>query len=170
MGPARLINHFINQPKLSAMHIENIQNSCFVAISNMPLSFIPPSLRETLNSNRADQRCLKGLASFPNVLKILRQLMGDDVEFEKFPQKLWSFLTEAVTWNPLENKFFSAIAIILTDFWGLFHRRDFNKIHERTFWAEYVIPLFKHFCIMNEGFIFSWLVINLVIEICFEIY
>ncbi|CAO3700431.1 unnamed protein product [Rhizopus stolonifer] len=156
MGPTRLINHSPNQPKLSTMHIESIRNSCFIAISNMPLSLTPPSLREALNSNRDDQKCLKGLGNFPNVLKILRQLMGDDVEFEKFPQKLWNFQTEAITWSPLENRFFSSIAIILTDFWGLFQRLNFNKIHERTFWAEYVIPLFKHFCIMNEGFIFSW--------------
>ncbi|KAG1471357.1 hypothetical protein G6F56_002170 [Rhizopus delemar] len=150
MEPTSLINHSPNQPKLSAMHIENIPNSCFIAISNIPLSLTPPSLREALNRNRADQKCLKGLGNFPNVLKILRQLMGDDVEFENFPQKLWSFQTEAITWSPLENK------------------HDFNKIHERNFWAEYVIPLFKHFCIMNEGLIFSWLVINLLIEICLQ--
>ncbi|KAG1140090.1 hypothetical protein G6F38_009377 [Rhizopus arrhizus] len=85
MGPTRLINHSPNQPKLSTMHIENIRNSCFIAISNMPLYLTPPSLREALNSNRADQKCLKGLGNFPNILRILRQLMGDDVEFENFP-------------------------------------------------------------------------------------
>ena len=73
----------------------------------MPLYLTPPSLREALNSNRADQKCLKGLGNFPNVLRILRQLMGDDVEFENFPQKLWNFQTEAITWSSLENKFFS---------------------------------------------------------------
>ncbi|KAG2191729.1 hypothetical protein INT47_004168 [Mucor saturninus] len=160
MGPARLINHSPNHPKLSAMDIENIQNSCFVAISNIPLSLSPPSLRETLNRNQLDQGCLKGLEDFPNILRMLCELMDDDVEFITFPQAVWTFQTQAITWSRLEKRVFSAIAIILTDFWVLFQRRDFNRTHERTFWAEYVTPVFKHFCInansREKRLIFSW--------------
>ncbi|KAL4213110.1 hypothetical protein AB4K20DRAFT_1884982, partial [Rhizopus microsporus] len=42
--------------------------------------------------------------------------MNGDVELPNYPQKIWSFQTEAVTWSPLENEFFfSVIATILTD-------------------------------------------------------
>ncbi|EIE82629.1 hypothetical protein G6F55_000995 [Rhizopus delemar] len=156
MGPARLINHSPNQPKLSTIHIENVQNNCFIAISSMPLFLMPPFLREVLNSNYADQKVLKSLGNFPSVLRILNQMMDDNVEYSTFPQNLWSFQSQAIMWSPLENEFFSVIAIIMTDFWGLFKRIDFNRNHERTFWVEYVVPLFKHFSTMNKGVIFSW--------------
>lgn len=77
MGPARLINHSPNQPKLSTIHIENVQNNCFIAISSMPLFLMPPFLREVLNSNYADQKVLKSLGNFPSVLRILKQMMDD---------------------------------------------------------------------------------------------
>lgn len=156
MGPSRLINHTPNLPKLLITNIENVQDKCHIAISNMPLSLTPLSLRDALNNNRADQKALQGLGKFPNVLKLLKDLMAGDVQFENFPLDVWRFKSEALAWGSLESNFFSTIAIILTDFWGLFQRLDFNKSHERTFWTEYVIPIFKHFCIMNKGFIFSW--------------
>ncbi|KAI7847480.1 hypothetical protein BDC45DRAFT_575809 [Circinella umbellata] len=96
----------------------------------MPLSLIPLSLRGVLNNNRADQKALQGLGKFPNVLKLLKDLMADDVPFENFPLNVWRFKSEALAWGSLESNFFSAIAIILTDFWGLFQRLDFNKSHE----------------------------------------
>ncbi|KAG1173614.1 hypothetical protein G6F46_004492 [Rhizopus delemar] len=156
MGPSRLINHTPNLPKLLITNIENVQDKCHIAISNMPLSLMPLSLRDALNNNRGDQKALQGLGKFPNVLKLLKDLMAGDVQFENFPLDVWRFKSEALAWGSLESNFFSTIAIILTDFWGLFQRLDFNKSHERTFWTEYVIPIFKHFCIMNKGFIFSW--------------
>ncbi|CEP07792.1 hypothetical protein [Parasitella parasitica] len=105
---------------------------------------MPLSLRDALNNNRADRKALQGLRKFPNV------------QFENFPLDMWRFKNEALAWGSLESNFFSTIAAILTDSWGLFQRLDFNKGHERTFWTEYVIPIFKHFCIMNKGFIFGW--------------
>ncbi|KAI9032749.1 hypothetical protein CLU79DRAFT_802028 [Phycomyces nitens] len=131
MGRSRLINHTPNLPKKVLY--------CYIAISDMPLSLVPLYLRDALNNNRVDQKALQGLGRFPNVLNLLKDLMTGDVEFKDFPLAL----------------FFSTIAIILVDFWGLFQRVDFNKSHERTFWTEYIVPIFKHFCIMNKGFIFS---------------
>ncbi|KAG1050231.1 hypothetical protein G6F43_007479 [Rhizopus delemar] len=68
MGPARLINHSPNQPKLSTIHIENVQNNCFIAISSMPLFLMPPFLRKVLNNNYADQKALKSPENFPDAL------------------------------------------------------------------------------------------------------
>lgn len=103
MASTRLINHSPNQPKLSTAQIENIQNSCFIAISNTPLSLTPPSLREALHNN---QKCLADLGNFPNILRVLRQLMSDDIDSARSPQNVWTFQTEIVTWSPLERRFF----------------------------------------------------------------
>lgn len=113
----------------------------------MPLSLMPLSLRDVSNNNRADQKALQGLGKFPNVLIRLKGLIADDVQFENFPLDVWRLKSDALAWASLESNFFSTIAIILTDFWGLFQRLDFIKSHERTFWTEYVIPIFKRFCI-----------------------
>lgn len=59
-------------------------------------------------------------------------------------------------WSFIEKDFFSTCAIIMTDFWGLFMRQNFNRGHERTFWVEYVVPIFKHFSIINKETVFSW--------------
>jgi hypothetical protein len=54
------------------------------------------------------------------------------VQFENFPLDVWHFKSEALAWGALEINFFSTIAIILTDFWGLFQRLDFNKSHKEA--------------------------------------
>ncbi|KAI9005467.1 hypothetical protein CLU79DRAFT_806723 [Phycomyces nitens] len=150
MGPARALNHSQNQPKLSTTYFESVQKRCFIAISSVSPFLIPDFLREVLDTNRTDQKALKGLNTFPNVLHILKQVMDDDVEYATFPQFLWEY---QILWK---LPFFSTIAIIMTDFWGLFKRTAFNRDHERTFWVEYVVPIFKHFSIMNNEVIFSW--------------
>jgi hypothetical protein len=132
MGPSRLINHTPNLSKLLITDIENVQDKCHIAISNIPLSLMPLSLRDALNNNRADQKTLQGLGKFPNVLKLLKDLMAGDVQFENFPLDVWHFKSEALAWGALEINFFSTIAIILTDFWGLFQRLDFNKSHKEA--------------------------------------
>jgi hypothetical protein len=83
-------------------------------------------------------------------------MMEDDVDNNTFPRILWNFQTQATTWSSIEKDFFSAVAITMTDFWGLFMRQDFNRVHERTFWVEYVVPIFKHFSAINKGIVFSW--------------
>ncbi|KAI8063989.1 hypothetical protein BDF21DRAFT_446209 [Thamnidium elegans] len=133
MGPARTINHSSKQPKLPITHIENAEKQCFIGISSAPLFCMPTLLREALNNNRADQKALSSLKSFPNALRIIKPM----------------------TWNVIEKGFFSTVAITMTDFWGLFMRQDFNRGHERTFWVEYVVPIFNHFSIINKEIVFS---------------
>ncbi|KAI9277227.1 hypothetical protein BDA99DRAFT_532301 [Phascolomyces articulosus] len=84
--------------------IENVQDKCHIAISNMPL--MPLSLRDALNNNRADQKALQGLGKFPNVLKLLKDLMAGDMQFENFPLNVWRFKSEALAWGSLESNFF----------------------------------------------------------------
>ncbi|KAG2210573.1 hypothetical protein INT47_002515 [Mucor saturninus] len=156
MSPARTINHSPNQPKLPITHIESTEKQYFIGISSAPLSSMPNFLRETLNHNHADQKALRSLNNFPNTLQIIKYMMEDDVDKNTFPQILWSFQTQAMTWSCIERGLFSTFAIIMTDFWGLYMRQNFNRDHERTFWVEYVVPIFKHFTIINKEIVFSW--------------
>ncbi|KAG0779055.1 hypothetical protein G6F22_010859 [Rhizopus arrhizus] len=136
MGPARTINHSPNQPKFPIINIESAQKQCYIAISNMPLYCLPTFLRKALNNNCEDQKALSSLKNFPNVLRIIKYMMEDDVDNNIFPRRLWSYQTEAMKWSTMERDFFSAVAITMTDFWGLFMRRDFDRVHERTFWVD----------------------------------
>lgn len=44
-----------------------------------------------------------------HVLKLLKDLMADDVPFENFPLNVWHLKSEALAWGLLESSFFSAI-------------------------------------------------------------
>ncbi|KAI9265471.1 hypothetical protein EDC94DRAFT_693140 [Helicostylum pulchrum] len=156
MGPARIINHTQNLPKLQNVHIEVIKKKCYIAISSMPVSMIPSFLRKELEKNQANEKAFASLGRFPHVLTAIKHMMDEDVVYETFPMNLWSFQAQAITWSTEENNFYSVVSIVLTDFWGLFKRDTFNIEHERTFWVEYVVPVFKHFFSINKGVIFSW--------------
>lgn len=155
MGPARIINHTQNLPKLQNVHIEVIKKKCYIAISSMPVSMIPSFLRKELEKNQANEKAFASLGRFPHVLTAIKHMMDEDVVYETFPMNLWSFQAQAITWSTEENDFYSVVSIVLTDFWGLFKRDTFNIEHERTFWVEYVVPVFKHFSSINKGVIFS---------------
>lgn len=111
MGPSRLIDHTPNLPKLLITDIENVQDKCHIAISNMPLSFMPLSLQDALNNNRDDQKALQGLGKFPNVLRLLKHLMAGDVQFESFPLDVWRFKSGALAWGSLESNFFRQLLL-----------------------------------------------------------
>ncbi|KAI8878918.1 hypothetical protein K501DRAFT_194791, partial [Backusella circina FSU 941] len=73
-----------------------------------------------------------------------------------FLMKLWNNQTLPMPWNPSEKYFYFTIATILTDYWRLLKRFDFNQKHERAFEVLCVSPLFKHFSTMSKGIIYSW--------------
>ncbi|KAI9344459.1 hypothetical protein BD770DRAFT_397580 [Pilaira anomala] len=157
MGPpARDINHEASLPKLTLAQVKAISKTCHLALSSMPLYQVPALLREALSNHVSDQQALRSLNKYQELLRILKKLLDDDVDEPTFPCTLWSFQAEARTWVEAERMLFSVVGIIMTDFWGLFKRHSFVQDHERTFWVEYIVPIFKHFSIINKEVLFSW--------------
>jgi hypothetical protein len=130
-----------------------MKTRCVVAISDIHVSEMPEALSHTLTQNLDDQQALGSLQKLPNLLPILRALLDDSTKYETFPTEIWKHQAAAVKWIPQEQELYSVLGMILTDYWGLLKRLAFNRLHERTFWVEYVVPLFKHFTNLHNDIV-----------------
>ncbi|SAM00693.1 hypothetical protein [Absidia glauca] len=54
-----------------------------------------------------------------------------------------------------DGELFRLVDFSLTDFWGTCCQSSFRQDHERSFWAERIIPFFKYFGV-SSSVLFSW--------------
>ncbi|KAI7848571.1 hypothetical protein BDC45DRAFT_540859 [Circinella umbellata] len=81
----------------------------------------------------------------------------DDVENNNNLIQLWGMQTQSKEWEDVTAKdIFRFITLTIMDFWGMSSRNNFEKKHERSFWMESVVPIFKYMSVMNNLIVFSW--------------
>ena len=114
-------------------------------------------VRSSFQKHKSDQELLATLKSYPQVKQVLIELMRDDVPFDDFPEQLWGMRAQSKELQDTGAKdIFRFIVLTMTDFWGMASRNDFEKNHERSFWVESVVPIFKYMAATNNLIVFSW--------------
>jgi hypothetical protein len=126
MGPARDTNHSANSPKLSTESIVLIQKDCHTGLSSIAPHMMSPSMRKKLEDNAKDQKNLLSLKKYSTVLNMLIQSSETDVEYATFPMKLWQFQEDVFQVDQKEKDFYTIVALVVIDYWGLFKRTGFD--------------------------------------------
>jgi hypothetical protein len=114
-------------------------------------------VQQEVQLNRDANRRLESLSKIPNVHAFLKQLMitTDSATFLKF---IWNQNLPLCT-TGLQNQFLMVVQLTLTDYYGMIAldpNQPYNHNHERTFWVERVIPMFKYFSKMTGLVSFKW--------------
>lgn len=97
--------------------------------------------------HRNDQFNLKSLRGKPTLhAKIIEILDVEDNDNNRtnFAFELWKSEKEARDANEKNLELYKMFGLCLTDFWGICFQDGFRKDHERSFWVERIVPLFKY--------------------------
>ncbi|SAM00692.1 hypothetical protein [Absidia glauca] len=81
------------KPKLTMQQLEQLDSTCNIAISNMPVSTLPLQLSDRFSQNRDQQLKLASLKSLPILYQHISQLLDDDDDddnHEDFAFKVWT--------------------------------------------------------------------------------
>jgi len=114
-------------------------------------------VQQEVQLNRDANRRLESLSKLPDVHAFLKQLVitTDPAIFLK---SIWSHNLPPCT-TGLQNQFLMVVQLTLTDYYGMIAldpNQPYNHNHERTFWVERVIPMFKYFSKMTGLVSFKW--------------
>ncbi|KAI8085779.1 uncharacterized protein B0P05DRAFT_466409 [Gilbertella persicaria] len=146
------------KPKLTLDIISKLGPSCNLALSCVPLSNIPAPLLNIYQQHRNDQFNLKSLRGEPTLhAKMIEILDVEDNDNNRanFAFELWKSEKEARDANEKNLELYKMFGLCLTDFWGICFQDDFRKDHERSFWVERIVPLFKYLG-ASDQVVFSW--------------
>ncbi|KAI8330033.1 hypothetical protein BD560DRAFT_303337, partial [Blakeslea trispora] len=108
--------------------------------------------------HRNDQFNLKSLRGEPILHdKMIKLLDVEDNESNRanFAFELWKNEKEARDANEKNLELYKMFSLCLTDFWVICFQDDFRKDHERSFWVERIVPLFKYLG-ASDQVVFSW--------------
>ncbi|KAG1142502.1 hypothetical protein G6F37_008732 [Rhizopus arrhizus] len=134
------------KPRLTLDIINKLEPPCHLVLSCIVLSKIPAPLLNLYQQHRNDQFNLKCLRDEPalhaNMIKIL-DVEDKDNNRVNFAFELWKCEKEARDANEKNLELYKMLGLCLTDFWGICFQDDFRKDHERSFWVERIVPLFK---------------------------
>jgi hypothetical protein len=83
-------------------------------------------MRKKLEDNAKDQKNLLSLKKYSTVLNMLIQSSETDVEYATFPMKLWQFQEDVFQVDQKEKDFYTIVALVVIDYWGLFKRTGFD--------------------------------------------
>ncbi|KAG2227189.1 hypothetical protein INT45_008433 [Circinella minor] len=156
-GPLSELYHSPHKPKLTNEQLRSAQSRCHIGFSGMLEVQMHQHIRSVFQKHKSEQEILATLTSFPQVKRFLIELMCENVPFDDFPEKLWGMRTQSKEWEDATAKdIFRFIALSMTDFWGMSSRNNFEKKHERSFWVESVVPIFKYMAVTNNLIVFSW--------------
>ncbi|KAG1560055.1 hypothetical protein G6F49_003052 [Rhizopus delemar] len=146
------------KPKLTLDMVNKLEPSCNLALSCVPLSKIPAHLLNLYQQHRDDQFNIKSLRGEPalhaSMIRIL-DVKDNDNNRANFAFELWKCEKEARDANEKNLELYKILGLCLTDFWGICFQDDFRKDHERSFWVERIVPLFKYLG-ANDQIVFSW--------------
>jgi hypothetical protein len=114
-------------------------------------------VQQEVRLNRDANRRLESLSRIPDVHAFLTQLVmkPDPATFLK---SIWNQNVTPCT-TGLQNQFLMVVQLTLTDYYGMIAldpNQPYNHNHERTFWVERVIPMFKYFSKMTGLVSFKW--------------
>lgn len=114
-------------------------------------------VQQEVHLNRDANRLLESLSKKPDVYAYLQQLVitTDPTTFMK---SIWSQDLPPCT-TDLQNQFLMVVQYTLTDYHGMIgldSNQPYNHNHERTFWVERVIPMFKYFSKKTGLVSFKW--------------
>lgn len=146
------------KPKLTMHQLAQLESTCNIAFSNIPAHSIPLELRPALAENRDHQRNFTSLKSLPLLHQHINQLLGDDKDDDNrddFALKVWTAEKAARSHEEYDRELFRFVDLCITDFWGTCFQSSFRQDHERSFWAERIIPFFKYFGVCSNV-LFSW--------------
>lgn len=116
-------------------------------LSCVPLSKIPAHLLNIYQQHREDQLNLKSLRGESTLhAKMVKLLEVEDSENSRsnFAFEIWKTEKEARNANEKNLELYKVFGLCLTYFWGVCFQTDFRKDHERSFWVERIVPLFKY--------------------------
>lgn len=138
--------------------ISKLGPSFNLALSCVPLSKIPVPLLNIYQQHRNDQFNLKSLRGEPTLhAKMIEILDVEDNDNNRanFAFELWKSEKEARDANEKNLELYKMFGLCLTDFWGICFQDDIRKDHERSFWVERIVPLFKYLG-ASDQVVFSW--------------
>ena len=119
-------------------------------------SIHPPS-RSIFHRYKQQQESLETLKSSALIYNELINLLDETTNFEDFPINVWKTYGKSISWEPSATKdLVRVISLTLTDFWGMASRKDFEKKHERSFWVETIVPMFKYLATTSNLLVLSW--------------
>jgi hypothetical protein len=109
--------HSPENPKITLQQLEQLETTCKLAISSMPLSKIPSSLMHVFEKRRREQFSLVSLKSKPHVHKSLIDLLGSEEDRSQFPLRVWQMRTTMLSSNDHDDAaLHDCIALALTNF------------------------------------------------------
>lgn len=114
-------------------------------------------VQQEIQLNRDANRRLESLSKMPDVLAFSKQVVIN-TDPAIFLKSIWNHNLPPCT-TGLHNQFLTVVQLTLTDFYGriaLHPNQMYNHNHERTFWVESVIPMFKYFSKMTGLISFNW--------------
>jgi hypothetical protein len=114
-------------------------------------------VQQQVQLNRDANRNLESLSKMPVVQRFLKNLVviNDPANFLK---SIWDHNLPPDT-TRLQQQFLMTAKLTLTDFYAMVAlkpNQPYNHNHERTFWVERVIPIFKYLSKMTGLVSFKW--------------
>ncbi|KAG2171880.1 hypothetical protein INT44_006109 [Umbelopsis vinacea] len=155
IAPPNSSTYSPQKPKLKQTEVLQISKVAIVGMHGRILK--AEDVQQEVQLNRDANRRLESLSSSPLVHGLLKQLVAitDPAEFLK---SIWDHSLPPNT-TELQQQLLMTAKLTLTDFYAmvaLHPNRPYEHNHERTFWVERVVPMFKYLSKITGLISFKW--------------